>query len=74
MLEGLTFVDVPVTVPMPWLMLRVGEPVTDQVSVLDVPVAILAGVVSKLVMDGALPTVTVAVAVTVPKELVAARV
>ena len=56
------------------MMLRVGAPVTDHPSVLDCPAVMLAGVAAKLVIVGALPTVTVAVAVTVPKAFVAVSV
>ena len=49
---GLTTTDVPVTVPTPELMLRVGEPVTAQVSVLDWPAVMLAGDAEKLAIVG----------------------
>jgi len=70
---GLTLVDVPMTLPTPELMLRTGEPVTAQLSVVAFPGATLAGLAVKLAMVGGLPTVTAALAVAVPKELVAVR-
>jgi len=63
---GLTLFDVPVTAPTPELMLSVGEPVTAQLSVLDCPVAMLAGFAPKLVIVGRLPAVTVTEAVALP--------
>ena len=69
--DGDTLREVPVTVPMPWSMLKVGEPVTAHARTLDCAVAMFAGVAAKLVIVGALPTVTVAVAVTDPNEFVA---
>jgi hypothetical protein len=71
---GFTVADVPVTAPTPELMLRVGEPVTTQASVLDWPVATCVGVAVKLVMVGGLPTATAAAAVMDPKAFVAVRV
>ena len=59
---------------MLWLMLRVSEPVTDQPSVLDCPEVMFVGVATKLVIYGTVPTVTVAVEVTVPKAFVAVKV
>ena len=71
---GLTTTDVPVTVPTPELTLRVGAPVTTQLKVLDWPEVMLAGEALKLVIVGALPTVTVRLEVTEPNVLVADRV
>jgi hypothetical protein len=71
---GVTTTEVPVTAPTPALMLKVGAPVTTQFNVLDWPAVTLAGVAVKLVMLGAPPTVTVAIAETVPKALLAVRV
>jgi hypothetical protein len=48
-------------------------PVTVQLSVLDWPAVTIAGALVKLVMVGALPTVTVTLAVMDPKEFVAER-
>lgn len=66
--------DVPVTVPGPGLMTRLGEPVTAQLSVLGWPAVTVAGVALKLVMVGALPAITVTLAAVDPKLLVAVRV
>ena len=67
-------IEVPATAPMPWLMLRVGEPVTAQLNVLDCPGVIVAGDPQKLVMVGELPAVTVTDAVAEPKAFVAVSV
>jgi hypothetical protein len=69
--DGFTLAEVPVTAPTPELILRVGDPVTAQLSVLDRPAVNVAGVALKLVMVGGLPTVTVALAVACPAEFVA---
>jgi len=66
--------DVPVTAPTPGLMIRPGEPVTAQLSVLVCPAVTFAGLAVKLVMVGGLPAVTVTAAVADPKLLVAVRV
>ena len=58
--------DVPVTVPIPWLMLSVVAPLTAQLSVVDWPVVTLAGAATKLVIFGRLPTVTLTEAVVDP--------
>ena len=49
---GLTLVFVPLTAPMPGLMLTLVAPVTCQVRVLDAPLWIVDGVAVKLVMTG----------------------
>jgi predicted amidohydrolase len=54
-------------------MLRVGEPVTTQASVLDCPVRTFAGGAAKLAMTAAFPTSTATVAAVIPKALVAVR-
>lgn len=69
---GFTVTDVPVTAPIP-LIVSVGEPVTVQLKVVDPPVATLAEPAVKLEIVGAVPTVIVTEAVTVPKALVALR-
>ena len=74
MADGFTAADVPVTAPTPALILSVGEPVTVQLRVLDWPAVIFGGDAAKPVMVGALPTMTVTLEVTEPKELVAVRV
>jgi hypothetical protein len=71
--EGVTFVEAPVTAPTPESIVRVGEPVTTQASVLGWPAATFAGVAVKLVIAGAFPTATVAVAVADPKSFLAVR-
>jgi hypothetical protein len=71
--EGFTVTDVPPTAPTPEFMLRVGEPVTTQASVLDCPVSTFAGVAVKLAMVGGLPTPTATVAAVAPKALTAVR-
>jgi len=71
--EGFTVADVPATAPTPELMLRVGEPVTTQASVLDWPGATFAGVAVNLVIVGGLPTPTVTAAALAPKALRAVR-
>jgi hypothetical protein len=55
-------------------MVRVGEPVVVQLSVLDCPAVMFAGVALRLAIVGGLPTVTVTVAVVEPERLVAVRV
>jgi hypothetical protein len=55
-------------------MVKVGAPVTVQLSVLGWPAATLAGVATKLVMVGGLPTGTVTAAVAEPNALVAVSV
>jgi hypothetical protein len=72
--EGFTLTDVPVTAPTPELMVRVGEPVVVQLSVLDCPAPTFAGVALRLAMVGGLPTVMVTMAVADPAVLVAVRV
>ena len=72
--DGVTLTDVPVTVPTPESIVRAGEPVTTQFSVLDCPGATFAGVAVKAVMAGGLPTMTVTAAVEDPEALVAVRV
>ena len=62
------------TAPTSGLTIRLGDPVTAHVSVLDCPGLTIAGVAVKLVMLGELPTVTVAVAVIDPNEFVADKV
>jgi len=73
---GLTAADVSMATPGPTLglMLRLVAPVTAQLRVLDCPEAMLAGAAAKLAMAGRLPTVTVTVAVAVPKALTPVRV
>jgi hypothetical protein len=65
--------DIPVTAPTPGLMVKAGEPVTAQLSVLACPGVTFAGVAVKLAMVGALPAVTETMteAVTDPKVFVA---
>jgi hypothetical protein len=53
--EGVTFTDVPLTAPTEGLMVRPGEPVTVQLSVVDCPGVSVAGVALKLVMVGGVP-------------------
>lgn len=66
--------DVPVTAPTPGLRIRLGKPVTVQLSVLGWPAVTFAGVAVKLVMVGGLPAITVTAAVVDPKSLVAVKV
>jgi hypothetical protein len=63
---GLTFTEVPLTVPTPWLIFRLVAPVTTQLSVLDCPAPTFAGAAAKLVMEGKL-AVAAAGAVLDPK-------
>lgn len=72
--EGVTLTDVPVTAPTPGVTVRLGKPVTVQLSVLDWPVVTFAGVAMKLVMVGGLPARSVTEAVVDPKSLVAVKV
>lgn len=68
---GETVLLVPVTVPTPWLMLRLVAPVTVQERVLLWPELMVVGLAEKLVMVGAPAGVmfTVAVAVVFPDAL-----
>jgi hypothetical protein len=72
---GLTFKEVPATVPRPE-MFRVGIPAppTVQMSVVVCPGDILFGVAENLLIIGAAPMTTVTVAVCDPKTLAAVRV
>ena len=72
--DGFTVIEVPVTVPMPGLMLRVGEPVTAQFRVVDCPAVRIGEAAVKLVIAGAGPTLIVTVAEALPAALVAASV
>ena len=72
--EGVTFADVPVTLPIPPSMVRLGDPVTAQLSMLDWPAATFAGVATKRLIVGGLPAVTTSEAIAVPKLFVAVRV
>ena len=70
--RGLTVTLVPVTLPMPWSMLRLVAPLTDQERMVLCPGIILAGLAVKLAIVGRLPdTVTVVVAVVLPPALLA---
>ena len=75
MVEGLTDVLEPKTVPIPWSMLRVDAPLTAQVSVVLWPAERVVGDAVKLEMEGLLPaTMTEMVAEALPAALVAVRV
>ena len=71
---GFTVTEVPVTVPTPGLMLRVGEPVATQFKVVDCPATRIADAAVKLVIAGGEPTLMVTVADAVPEALVAVSV
>jgi hypothetical protein len=62
-----------VTAPTPGLTVRLGYPVTTQLSVLGWPAATFAGVAVNPVMAGGLPTSTVTQAAVDPKSLLAVR-
>jgi len=72
--EGATFTDVPTTPPTPGLTVRLGFPVTAQLSVLDCPVATFTGFAVRKVMEGGLPAITVTEAVVDPLSLLAVSV
>jgi hypothetical protein len=71
---GLSVTEVPATGPKPGFNIRLGEPVTAQLSVVEYPSVSFAGVAVKPVMVGRLPTITETVVVTDPKLLVAVSV
>ena len=71
---GVTFIDVPVTAPMPGAILIPHGPDTDHDSVVDCPGCSVDGVATKLVIEGGAPAVTATVAVAVPKAFVAVSV
>jgi hypothetical protein len=71
---GLSVTEVPATGPKPGFSIRVGEPVTAQLSVVEYPTASFAGVAVKPMIVGRLPTITETVVVTDPKLLVAVSV
>src|ERR1039458_947476 len=71
---GLSVTEVPATGPKPGFNIRVGEPVTAQLSVVECPAVSFAGVAVKPVIVGRIPTITETVAVTDPKLLVAVKV
>ena len=66
--------DVPATTPTLGLTVRLGYPVTAQLSVLDCPVVTFAGMAVKKVIEGGLPAITVTEAVVDPKSLLAVSV
>jgi hypothetical protein len=74
--DGETNLEVPVTVPMPWSMDRLVAPLVLHLSVELPPGSMVAGLAVNFLILGAgvSLTVTVAVAVTDPKELVAVSV
>src|SRR5664279_1073114 len=61
---GLSVTEVPATGPKPGFNIRLGEPVTAQLSVVEYPSVSFAGVAVKPVMVGRLPTITETVVVT----------
>src|ERR1019366_352338 len=71
---GLSVTEVPATGPKPGFNIRVGEPVTAQLSVVECPAVSFAGVAVKPMIVGRLPTITETVVVTDPKPLVAVSV
>src|ERR1017187_7609059 len=71
---GLSVTEVPATGPKPGFNIRLGEPVTAQLSVVEYPTVSFAGVAVKPVIVGRLPTITETVVVTDPKLLVAVSV
>ena len=68
--------EVPVTAPTPESMVRlsVGDPLTDQVSLVPCPLARFGDAALKPLMAGAVPTVMVAAAVAFPNGFVAVSV
>jgi hypothetical protein len=66
--------EVPLNVPTAGLSVRLGDPVTAQLSVLVWPAVTVAGLAVKLVIVGVLPATTVTEAVLVPKAFVAVSV
>jgi hypothetical protein len=66
----------PVTDPTPWLMLRLVAPLTFQLSVLDAPLMMLAGLAVKLLMlgGGGGATAITTAAVRLPARFVAVSV
>ena len=71
---GLSVTEVTATGPKPGFSIRLGEPVTAQLSVVKYPSVSFAGVAVKPKMVGRLPTMIETEAVTEPKPLVAVRV
>jgi hypothetical protein len=71
---GLSVTEVPATGPKPGFNIRLGEPVTAQLSVVGNPTVSFAGVAVKPMIVGRIPTITETVAVTDPKLLVAVKV
>lgn len=79
---GLTLTEVPLTTPTPWLMLVEDAPVTDQMSCVEEPSAIVEGFATNELMTGFAGggggggwfTVTVRLEVAEPWGLVAVRV
>jgi hypothetical protein len=71
---GLSVTEVPATGPKPGFNIRLGEPVTAQLSVVEYPTVSFAGVAVKPMIVGRLPTITETVVVTDPKLLVAVSV
>lgn len=72
--DGVTLAEVPVTAPTPGLRIRLGDPVTDQLSVLACPAITFDGVAVKPVIVGGRPTITVSEAVVDPESLIAVSV